>query len=166
MERNNSKQTKVSFNIIDVFILIFVVACFVGLVMRIGNFSILDNNEDLNEYRIHFSVSDISSDSSDYFIMGDTITVADRGLVLGKLEMIDSISPTEILVEVGYNEFKKVKYPSETRVDISGTIISPGTMDYNGFKLGGVTHIAPGETFLVHTEHMNFVMTVTDIAKK
>lgn len=166
MERNSQKQTKVSFNIIDIFILIFVVACFVGLVIRVGNFNILDNGQDLNEYRIHFSVSDISSESEDYFMMGDTVTVVDRGIVLGKLEMIDSISPAETLVKIGDNEFKKVKYPSETRVDLTGTIISPGTMDYNGFKLGGVTHVAPGETFLVHTEHMNFVMTVTEIAKK
>ena len=163
---NNRNQNKVSFNIIDIFILVFVIACFVGLVIRIGNFGIFDNSDNLDDYRIHFSVSDISSESENYFITGDTVTIVDKDLVLGKLEMINSISPTELRVKNSENEFVMVKYPSDTRVDISGTIISSGTMDYNGYKLGGNTHIAAGDSFLVYTEHMNFVLTVTDIVKK
>lgn len=162
----NKQKSKVPFNIIDIFILVFVIACFVGLVIRVGNFNIMDGNRDLEDYRIHFSVSDISSESEDYFIRGDSITVVDSGIVLGKLEMIDSISPAEITVRNSDNEFVKVKYPPNTRVDISGTMISSGIVDVSGFKLGGVAHVSAGDIFEVRTEHMNFVLTVTDITKK
>ena len=98
--------------------------------------------------------------------MGDTLTVADTGVVLGTLEMINGITPTEIYVKNSENKFESVKYPPNTRVDVSGTIISMGVMETDGYKLGGTLHIASGDSFLVHTEHMNFVLTVTDIALK
>jgi hypothetical protein len=161
-----TNNTKPSFNIIDVFILIFVVACFAGLIIRMGNFSVFEANEKLEDYRIHFEVTDISSVSEDYFKSGDTVTVAQSGVVLGELEIIDSISPTRVMVENENGEHVWVNYPSDTRVDVSGSIISSGIMDYNGFKVGGNTHVAAGESFLVHTEHMNFVLTVTKITKK
>lgn len=168
MERNKQKQgeTKASFNIIDIFILVFVVACFIGIVIRIGNFTVFETNDSLEDYRIHFSVSDISSVSEDYFITGDTVTIAESGIVLGRLEMINSIAPAQIYVKNSENEFVTAKYPSDTRVDVSGTIISNGSMKLDGYKLGGTVHLAAGDCFLVHTEHMNFVLTVTDIAKK
>lgn len=163
MENNKSK---IPFNIIDVFILILVVACFVGIVIRIGNFGIFNTEDELEDYRIHFSVSDIASSSEDYFITGDTLTVADTGVVLGTLEMINGITPTEVYVKNSENEFETVKYPSDTRVDVSGTVISKGRMKADGYNLGGTVHIASGDVFLVHTEHMNFILTVTDITKK
>lgn len=168
MERNSQgkNENKVSFNIIDIFILILVVACFVGIIIRIGNFGIFDTNDTLEDYRIHFSVSDIAVTSEDYFITGDTVTIANTGVVLGRLEMINSITPTEVYVKNSENEFVAVKYPSNTRVDVSGTVISKGKMAIDGYKLGGAVNVAAGDSFLVHTEHMNFVMTVTDIAKK
>ena len=164
--RQQNNKAKVSFNIIDVFILIFVIACFVGIVMRVGNFSLFDENDKLYDYRIGFSVSNISAKSDDYFITGDTITIADSGVVLGKLEMINSIEPSEMYVKNEANGFDVVKYPADTRVDVNGTMISKGNMNSDGYKLGGNLHIASGDSFLVYTEHMNFVLTVTDISKK
>lgn len=163
-QRNNG--TKVSFNIIDIFILIFVIACFVGIVIRVGNFHLFDESDKLDEYRIGFTVNDISAASDDYFITGDTLTIAENGLVLGKLEMINSIEPTEIYVKNDEKGFETVKYPSNTRIDVKGTFISKGSMKIDGYKLGGDFHIASGDSFLVYTEHMNFVLTVTDISKK
>ena len=165
MNRNVQKN-KVSFNVIDVFILVFVAACLVGLVIRVGNFNIMDNGKSLEDYRIHFDVSNISSDSEDYFIRGDSVTDTNSGLVLGKIEMIDSISPAQILVKNAENEYVTVNYPPNTRVDISGTLISSGVMESNGYMLGGTTHIAAGDVFVVQSEHMNFTLTVTNIAKK
>ena len=165
MNRNVQKN-KVSFNIIDIFILVFVAACLVGLVIRVGNFNIMDNGKSLEDYRIHFEVLNISSDSEDYFIRDDSVTDITSGLVLGKIEMIDSISPAQMLVKNLDNEYVTVNYPANTRVDISGTLISAGTMESGGYMLGGTTHIAAGDTFSVQSEHMNFTLTVTNIAKK
>ena len=165
MNRNVQKN-KVSFNIIDVFILVFVAACLVGLVIRVGNFNIMDNGKNLEDHRIHCAVSNISSDSENYFIRGDSVTDINSGLVLGTIEMIDSISPAEVLVKNAENEYVNVKDPPNTRVDISGTLISSGTTESNGYMLGGSLHIAAGDSFEVYTEHMNFTLTITDIAKK
>ena len=117
MERNS--RNKPSFNIIDIFILVFVVVCFVGLVMRVGNFTLFDNTGKLDDYRIHFSVSDISSESENYFITGDTLTMVENRLVLGELEMIDSISPSKLQIKNPDNSFSSVMYPQDTRVDVS-----------------------------------------------
>ena len=168
METYRSKNSgkKASFNIIDVFILVFVIACFLGIIIRVGNFSLFDETDKLDDYRIGFSVSDISAASDDYFKTGDTVTIAESGIVLGRLEMINSIEPSKVYVKNDEDGFETVKYPYNTRIDVCGTLISKGMMNVDGYKLGGNFHVASGDRFLVHTEHMNFVLTVTDISKK
>ena len=168
MEFKSSKsgETKRSFNVIDVFILIFVVVCFVGVVIRIVNLDIFNNDQELEEYRIHFSVSNVASTSEEYFKTGDHVSIAGQNISLGRIEMINTIEPAVMYVKNTEGEMVSVRYPSNTRVDIKGTLISEGTTDKVGYKLGGETYITPGETYSVQSEHMDFVLTVTDIVRK
>ena len=114
METYRSKNggKKVSFNIIDVFILVFVIACFLGIIVRVGNFTLFDDSDKLNDYRIGFEVSNISASSDDYFKTGDTVVIAESGIVLGRLEMINSIEPSKVYVKNSENGFDTVICPT------------------------------------------------------
>lgn len=162
----NREDKKPQFNIIDVFILLFVLACFVGIVLKVGNFGVFKNNDDLDEYRIYFSVSDIANTSGKYFAVGDSVTVLGKNTVVGKLESITSIEPTKVYVKSAEGNIISVSYPADTRIDVKGTVVSKGIMDGMGYMLGGVMHVASGESYYVSTERLNFLLTVTDIVKK
>lgn len=162
----NREDKKLPFNIIDVFIFLFVLACFVGIVLKVGNFGVFKNNDDLDEYRIYFSVSDIAHTSGKYFAVGDSVRLVGKNTVMGRLERITSIEPTKVYVKDGDENIMSVSYPADTRVDIEGSIVSKGVMENMGYMLGGVMHIAAGESYYVFTERLNFLLTVTDIVKK
>ncbi len=162
----NREDRKLPFNIIDIFILLFVLACFVGIVLKIGNFGVFKNSDDLDEYRIYFSVSEIAHTSGKYFAVGDSVTLAGKNTVMGKLEQIISIEPTKAYVKGAEKNIISLPYPVDTRVDVKGSILSMGTMESTGYMLGGAMHIAAGESYYVTTEHLNFLLTVTDIVKK
>ena len=165
-KNRNQKASRLPFNIVDLFILILVLAFFVGIILRIGNFTFSGGDSDLSSYRIQFSVTDIAESSVDHFKTADTVTVAGSGAVLGRIEMINTVEPTTAYVKNADGEIVLATYPVGTRVDVTGSVIAKGKVENNCFMLGGTTRITPGDSFSVKTEHMDFVLTVLDIAKK
>ena len=151
---------------VDVLILIFVLAFFVGIILRISNVTFSSDDAQLSSYRIQFSVSDIANSSVDHFKTADTVTIADSGVTLGRLEMINTVEPATAYVKNSDGEIIVAAYPSGTRVDVEGTIVAKGIIENKCFMLGGTTRITVGDSFAVKTEHMDFVLTVTDISKK
>ena len=157
---------KLPFNIIDVFIILFVLACLVGIVLRSGRFKAFDGGAHLDDYSILFSVSEIAHTSSKYLLEGDLVTMADRNIVMGTLEEISEIEPTKAYVKNSDGNIILTPYPDDTRVDIKGSIASKGVADRGKYMLGGSVHIAKGESYHVTTERVDLVLTVTDIVKK
>ena len=72
------------------------------------------------------------------------------------------------MFETQYKDGKSiaVSYPEASRIDVKGAIASRGKMGDNGYLVGGTTYIAPGSELLVQSEHMDFVLKITDIVKK
>ena len=159
--------SKKKLNVIDVLILLVIVTCVVGLVVRFGNFGFSSSSEDLDDYEISFLVSNIAYDSQYYFSQGDTVTLVDKGVVLGKLDGLVKPTPAVFSAQEKNGMPITVSYPTESsRIDVKGTIASKGVMGENGYLLGGTTYIAPGAEYKVQSEHMDFVLTITDIVKK
>ena len=163
MERKNSSAKRL--NVIDVLIIIGVVLCVVGIVIRFGGFSFVSPSKDLDQFELRFSVKNLSYTSEDAFVKGDTVTAVDSGVVLGKLMDVDWMPAEFYALDKSGNPIV-VSYPESTKIDVTGTILSEGVMGENGYLLGGVSYVAPGAEYAVQTEHMDFVLKIIDIAEK
>ena len=165
-KQNTSVETKTRFNVIDVLIILIALACVVGLVLRFGNVGGLSTTENLKAFDVYFSVSNIAYTSEDAFVQGDTVRLADSGAVLGEFAGLESILPAEFLARDESGNLIAVNYPESTRIDVTGRIVSHGVMSDNGYLLNGTTYIAAGTEYVVQSEHMDFVLKITNIVEK
>ena len=119
---------------------------------------------ELDEYNLYFTVKDISANSARYFVEGDMVT-AEGGIVLGELKGIEKIAPAQVYVTKSGGGVEIIEYPENSRVDVYGSISARG-VSAGRFLLGGAKHIASGDVFSVSTEHLDVVLTITEIVKK
>lgn len=163
-QKNTKKRgSGTGLNLMDFVVCLLILICLVGAVIRIGRVNWLANDSDLDDYEVYFSVNNISYIAEDAFVKGDTVTLCENGMVLGTLKSIDSVLPTTMYVKDLDGNVLSVNYPESTRIDLTGTILSKGQMEEDGYFLGGRVYIAPGKTYAVQSEHMDFTLTVLDI---
>ena len=155
---------KIKSNAIKALILFFVISAVSAIAFRFFGGGVFCAEEELDEFELRFAVKDISSNSVRYFIKGDTVS-AEGGFVLGRLEKINEIRPTQVYVAKADGNIGIVGYPENSRVDVYGTISTRGKSE-GGFYLYGVRHIASGDSFLISTERLDVTITVTEIVKK
>ena len=168
MEQKNKAQktAKLRFNVIDALIILVLLACVVGLVFRYGNFGGGAQESELEDYEIYFSVSNVAYTSEDAFVKGDTVTLADEGVVLGTLSDIKTILPAEFVARDKSGNLITVNYPASTRIDVTGYINSRGVMRENGYFVNGTVYVASGKEYTVRTEHMDVVLKILNIVEK
>ena len=165
-KQNGSTSLKLRFNVIDVLIVLIVLACAVGLIVRFSNVGEISSAENLKTYDVYFSVSNIAYTAEDAFIQGDTVTLADSGAVLGEFAGLESILPAEFFARDESGNLIVVNYPESTRIDVTGRIVSHGVRSENGYLLNGTTYIAAGTEYSVQSEHMDFILKITNIVEK
>lgn len=157
------KKSRGGLKVMDYIVLLIVLICIVGAVIRIRQIDWFGEDEALSEYEIFFSVSNIAYTSEDAFVIGDTVTLAENGLILGRLKSVDSILPAVGYAADADGNVISISYPESTRIDVSGTILSMGLMNDGGYLLGGTDSIAPGKTYTVRTEHLDVTLTIMGI---
>lgn len=165
-KQGTTTSMRFRFNVIDVLIVLIVLACVVGLIARFSNIGGISSAENLKTYDVYFSVSNIAYTSEDAFVQGDTVTLADSGVVLGEFAGLESILPAEFFARDESGNLIVVNYPESTRIDVTGRIVSRGIMSENGYLLNGTTYIASGTEYSVQSEHMDFVLKITNIVEK
>ena len=165
MQNNSQKDGKAKFslNVVDILVILFAVACIVGLIFRAVNFSFVKEEEELERHKITFSVSGISASSEKYFKIKDTVRIADSGVKLGTISKIDSITAAVAYVKNADGAIVAAEYPQGTKIDVVGTINSGGIKTAGGYLLNGNKRIAPGDSYYVRTEHMDFILTILEI---
>ncbi len=159
----SKKRNSTRLNLIDFVVLLLAVICLFGAVIRVGQMDWFAGGSELTEHEIYFSVTDIAYTSEDAFVIGDTVTLSDNQAVLGTLKSIDSVLPSALYVKDSDGNILSVNYPESIRIDVTGTILSLGKMSENGYLLGGTTYLAPGRTYRVQSEHMDFTLSILDI---
>lgn len=159
------KKNGLGLNLIDFVVILLVLICLIGVVIRVRQIDWFNKNSALEEHEVYFSITDISYISEDALVVGDTFTLCDAGVVLGTLKSIDSVLPTTMYVKDSDGNVLGVNYPETTRIDVTGTVLSVGEMTENGYLLGGTTYIAPGKTYRVQSEHMDFTLEIINIDK-
>lgn len=165
MAKIDSKKTenRLGLNWIDFVVLFLVLICLAGAVVRIRKIDWFAKASDLDEYKIHFSVTDIAYTSKKAFVIGDTITLCDDQAVLGTLYRMDSVQPSTFYVKDSEGNVLSAQYPESVRIDVTGTVLSKGTRSENGYFLGGTTYLAPGRSYRVQSEHMDFTLKILEI---
>ena len=149
----------------DVFVLFFVAACAFGVIFRLSGFGVFAEKESLDRYELHFEVKNVSANSEKYFVEGDSLLLSD-GVLLGKIKSVDKVTRSAVYAQNANGELVAVSYPENTRIDLFGSIETYGVDKGGGFLLGGVRHVASGESFFVSSEHIDVTVKIIDIVKK
>ena len=167
MAKTENKQQKnaarVRFNLVDLVLIIAVLACLVGVYLRYSAGDEFGVKHELDQYVLSFEINNIRYTSADAFTEGDKVYLDGKETVLGTILAIDSTSPSEVIYTDDKGDYKMVYYPEDTRIDLTGRLLSIGVMSERGYLLGGNTYLAPGQTYYVETPRINVSVTITDI---
>ncbi len=153
---------KIRFNIIDFLIIVIVIGCIVGVIMRydIIDKLVLDSKRD--EVKVSFMITGISPQIADQIKDGDEFYVVGASTSLGVL-MDHTVSNAE-KVEANENGFPVRSYDDTLR-DVRGTFDSFGVQNENGFFLGGTLFIAPGKTLTIESRNVRISVIITEISQ-
>ncbi len=159
------KQENNRFNLMDVMIILLVLLCVAGVVIRAGGFT-MHKSRPLDAYEIRFAVSNIAATSEAALVTGDTFTLVDHDMELGTFTGIESVKPAVVYMNSEQGRVVPAEYPENTRIDVIGTVAVDGISEGGGFLLGGTLQLTPGVSYRVQSEHMDFVIEILDIEKK
>lgn len=153
-------KTKSKFNVIDFFIIVAVIGCIIGVVLRYDLASKIGLSGNKDEVEISFLVIGLREGSTEALIEGDTLYWQQNGMEIGKL-LSKTISQTEHFVL--NDEYEYQKQYNDLRYDVRGVISAKGSMTDSGFMLNGTQFIAPGKDLTIQTKNITTTITVTEV---
>ncbi len=163
----NSEQKKrglplrSSFNVIDVAILLLILVCAVGIYMRYGMEKTIAAGEG-EVYEIRFVCEDVRYTTANYVNTGDALFFTDNHLPFGTITDTVVIRPSSEEISVNGNNLT-VYYPSDTIVDISGSVRVKGIMTENGFLIDGSSYIAPNTVIHISNKLVDLSVRVLSL---
>lgn len=160
----NTTKRKIRFNIIDVLIIFLVVVSVVGIYFRNHIAEWIGIDTDLKEYSVTFKVTGVRATSEKYFFAGERIYIDSPNMELGVIDGNCTFSPSETYITMEDGTVIAVPSPQSTYIDVVGNVKCRGAVRANdGFYLDGSYLLTPGMTLKVHTERLDFTVTVTNI---
>lgn len=161
--RSEKRASKYRFNAIDVFIIVIVILCVLGVYFRSTISSWIGIDKGLKEYEISFVINHVKSTSDQYLSTGNEVRMS-SGVELGTIGKCSSL-PAKTYVSDTNGDMIEVSYPKDTYIDITGYIICKGIEKDDGFYLSGTYLLSPGTVISASTEMMDFSFTVTGISE-
>ena len=146
VNQNAEKLSVRKFNIIDVFLIILVVLCILGVYFRAQVAEWIGIEKKVEEYKISFEVSGMRYTSGKYLPAGSEIYFEGGNVLIGTIDGNCITLPASTFVNGPDGAPVKVSYPKETYIDLSGTIKCMGIMKDEGFYLSGTYALSPGST--------------------
>jgi len=160
---NNMKTKKI--NVLDIVILVIIAVSVISLGMRYYQRADITGESVSGRYEVSFLVTDVRHTTADAFVKGDRVYVATDDTCIGVFDRLDSNNPAAYYAEDPDSGTVKVYYPEGTRVDLTGTIISEGVMNDDGYFVGGSYYLAPGKKLTMYTGHVYVEAVLTDITE-
>ena len=162
---------KAKFGILDVVIILLIITCVLGVYFRYNILDLLNNDKNMKEYAISYSIEDIRYSTPDSVHINDAVYFADDETQLGTVmeasqgsALALSVRPAEKTFLSDKGTMEKVSYPNETRVDAKGRLLCKGSYsDDGGFLVNGSRYISAGQSIYVYTELVTVSITITDI---
>lgn len=176
MQKSNDTEIvkqRPKFKILDAVVILLVLVIVLGVVFRFNLTENILGKKDIQDYTISFVIEDVRYTTPNYLNVGDKIYSASNGEQIGTLiQATDDMSNIALRVTPASKFFNKadgtiaeVFYPNdESRVDAMGRMACRGMYSpEGGFLLNGTAYLSAGQTILVQTELVSFIMTVTEI---
>lgn len=162
MNNENKKSTRSVFNAIDIAILLLILICAVGIYVRYERETSI-NAGDGATYTVEFVCEKVRYTTVDYLNVGDDIYFGGTNKKLGTVSgtVVSRPSSEEI-----YSDGKTVTvyYPSDTVIDINGSLTVSGVMTENGFLIGGDTYIAPNSIIEISGQRVDLTVRIVSIS--
>ena len=155
---------KISFSVIDVFIIVLVLACVAGIV---GRYVLTDENgilavtPETRMAAVHVLVSDIENTSAAYFSEGAVFRMG-NGDVTGELREFNEV-PAEHYITNENGELEISYSGGDGNKDERCTIIVEGYYKDGIFLLGGREPILPGASIEMANDEIRVTALVLDI---
>ncbi len=156
-------EAKKKINALDILIIVVLIFCVVSIAFRYYKGEKSESYSTDGKYAISFTVNDIRYTTADAFVKGDKVYVAWDDRFIGTFERLDSTNPAAYYATSPKDGVVKVYYPEDTRIDVTGTIISEGYMNDDGFFAGGTYFLAPGKGLTIYTGHLYLDITLGNI---
>ena len=160
---NNIKKKRLG--VLDIIIITVLLLCIVVFCLRYLYRTEIAGADAQGKYEISFLITDVRSTTSDAFVKGDKVFVATDDTYIGVFDRLDSNNPAAHYFEDPTAGIVKVYYPEGTRIDLTGTIISEGVLNEDGFFAGGSYFLAPGKKITAYTSHVFVDMVLTEISE-
>ncbi len=161
MSSEKKKSGKLRFNIIDLLIIVIVLGCIAGAVIRYNIIDriVLDTKRD--EVRISFVVSSVTPQIANAVVDGEEFYVVGSTYTLGSLS--DHSITNARLVEANESGLPVESF-DETKRDIRGSFRSYGVLKEEGFFLSGTMFLAPGKELTAESKSVRFSLIITEIS--
>lgn len=155
----SKKERKKRIGALDIVIIVLLLAVICVGVLRFAREKSVGKLED---YTISLSVSNVSSDYSDY--VDDADYYLKSGEHLGKTEGTPIFSPSFVYVENERGAYIK-SYSTDGSVDFKSDVAASGVMTETGFMLNGKTYLAPNMTVEITSGLVSYTAVITGIEK-
>ena len=183
IEKRTEKKKKTRFNIVDIIIIVAVIACIGGIVLRVVLTDRFQANN-VKDYIVTFKADGLSYaqllgiekalDESESG--GNFVSFADKSVKIGNLYgitdsellYVESHNGERITFEIGEDELNTFEGDDSWKDDsvwyIKGTMICSGEYSEDkGFLLGGNTYMAANQMFDVTTKYTEFTIKILGI---
>lgn len=163
MKKERKKIRKIKFNIIDALVILLVIACIGGLVLRERLSNDIAGRSVNEEFEIVFYINNIRRETSESLLPGENIYWKQNSMLIGKVESTE-VSPAEVYKENIFGEMT-LSY-NEARSDLRIIVSAAGSMTESGFMLNGTQYIAPGKDMILQSLHLEAESMLVSIEKK
>ena len=173
MDRENKVRSgkKLGFNVIDALIILLVLACVAGLIIRYTVLNNINAVSGLDTYYISFKITEVSQSQIDAYEMtakdadGDSwVYLRDGTTYVGHLT---DENPPVLLSEVWVEDENgnMVKIHHTELYDVSGKIKCSGIIssETGAFRLNGKIDLATGSVLEVQTKYGDFSIEITGV---
>ena len=164
MNNKDEIKTKKKIAAVDILIVMLVLLCIAGIVIRIAvGESSLFSKDNRGEYTVSYVITGEQDENSAFFAEGKQFFL-ESGEAFGTLTGSPAFTPAVISSENSRGEYVQ-SYSSDGTVDIRGTATVIGTMTDTGFLLNSNTYIAPNMSITVSSSDITVKLLITDITK-
>jgi len=169
MNGNDGKAAR-RVSILDVFVVILLILCVAGLIVRVAvgkDGALPEGAPESGEWAVTFEIPSLKASSGDGFPAGALLYTED-GDIFGTISDQVSVTPAKIYTEDEDGRFVLTYSGSEgdnSLVDIRGTATVEGyEVDY-GFFAGGKVLASPGCELTLHTDTATVKARIQDIVR-
>ena len=162
--KENIKEKKNGFNVIDLIIVLFILLAAVGIVWRYNLADKINLNATGETFEIEFLIQNIQEASQDFLQPGESFYITIESIEIGTIQKIIEVRNPALFYDRDKNG-NIVRSELNGRIDVTGVMISKGRVTDDGYMINGNAYVAANKDFLVHTGKWEGTITVLSVKR-